>query len=333
MGAGQPNRLRAGLPAWLGGAAAPVASPGERRRGVLDDVAAWLEARNLDPTPANYAVAHAFVTGQASAEQAAHDAQTISPELLTQMAEALEDKLAEALGIVGQQAASARSYGDALDNGAREAEVDPIGAFNRLIDMTRDVVAATRAMEDKLETTRRDAAKLRSDLNSARRAADRDHLTGLPNRRFFDARLAGKASANGCLALCDIDDFKRINDAHGHETGDRVLRFVAKALKEELKGQALVARFGGEEFACLFDSPDTHLAVVALDRMRTRLKTRSLVDRTSGVPIGQLTFSAGVTKVAGQPRVALRAADEALYAAKRGGKDRIEVSTGGSPAD
>lgn len=330
MASAQPSRLRTVLPAWLGGGAPSGAA---RRRQILEDITTWLDARDLDPTPANYAVAHAFVTGEGATLEPPREQQGLSPELLTQMAEALEGKLAEALGIVGQQVESAREYGHALDTEAREAETDPVGAFGRLIDMTREVVSATRAMEEQLEATQRDAEKLRSDLNSARRAADRDHLTGLPNRRFFDTRLAGKASANGCLALCDIDDFKRINDAHGHETGDRVLRFVAKALKEELNGEALVARYGGEEFACLFDSPDVLAARAALDRMRERLKTRSLVDRTSGVPIGQLTFSAGLTTIGGQPRAALRAADEALYAAKRAGKDRVETLLRGPAED
>lgn len=321
--ASQPNRLRNALPGWL---TKPVASLGRGRQRTWDDIAAWLEARDLDPTPANYAVAYAFVTGEETpAATAPSQDHGLSPDALSQMAEALEDKLAEVLGIVGQQVESARDYGHALHTGVREAEADPVGAFGRLIDLTHEVVAATRAMEGQLEATQRDAEKLRSDLNSARRAADRDHLTGLPNRRFFDTRLADKTSANGCLALCDIDDFKRINDAHGHETGDRVLRFVAKALKDELAGEALVARYGGEEFACLFETSDVAVAQAALDRMRERLKARSLVDRTSGTPLGRLTFSAGLTTVAGQPRAALRAADEALYAAKRAGKDRVEL--------
>lgn len=327
--ASQPNRLRSALPGWL---ARPVASLGSNRRRVWDDIATWLDDRDLDPTPANFAVAHAFVTGERPGPVAApaegEGGPGLPPEFLSQMAEALEDKLGEVLGIVGQQVESTRDYGHALDQEVREAQTDPVGAFGRLIAMTREVVTATRVMEGQLEATRRDAQKLRSDLNSARRAADRDHLTGLPNRRFFDVRLAAKGGAGGCVALCDIDDFKRINDAHGHETGDRVLRFVAKALKDELGGKALVARYGGEEFACLFETPDLLVAKVALDLLRERLKARSLVDRSSGAPLGRLTFSAGIAVMDGQPRAALRAADEALYAAKRAGKDRVELASG-----
>lgn len=337
--------LRPRLPAWLGGGSAGHDGEAERRRLLWDEIEALLASHDLEPSPANYAVAHGYVTGDAAVrlpvEQALHAPGgltdetmaaisrampgALTPDMLAKAAERLEGRLVEVMGIVGQQAQSASAYGAALDNEAQQAAADPAGAYRRLIALTRDVVTATRAMEERLEAKRQEAEVLRGDLVSARRAADRDHLTGLPNRRVFDTRLVEDGMGDGCLALCDIDDFKRINDAHGHETGDRVLRFVAKALKQELRGRALVARYGGEEFACLFDSGDLSAARTALDGIRERLKARSLVDRTSGAPIGNLTFSAGLVPIAGQPRTALRAADGALYAAKRGGKDRVVV--------
>lgn len=339
-------RLRPLLPAWLGGQSPDEGSDGTRWR-LWTDIEDFLTEHEIAPSPATFDIAHAYLTGDAAvrapieyalradgkltpatidAIAGERERQGMGAEFLAEIAGRLERRLGEVMHMVGQSATSARDYGDALDSEARQAASDPAGAFDRLIVMTRDVVAATRAMEVRLDTMRAETERLKSDLDSARKAAERDHLTGLPNRRSFDKQLAEEASATACLALCDIDDFKRINDRHGHETGDRVLRFVAKTLKQELRGKALVSRYGGEEFACLFADGDLASACEALDGIRERLKLRTLVDRTSGQPIGTLTFSAGLTAIAHQPRDALRAADTALYAAKRAGKDRVELA-------
>jgi diguanylate cyclase len=135
--------------------------------------------------------------------------------------------------------------------------------------------------------------------------------------------VAGDDSGPLTLALCDIDNFKAINDGHGHETGDRVLRFVAQLLREQLDRRAFVARYGGEEFVCLFQGVGVDAAVAALDAARIALSHRSLRDQSSGAAIGAITFSAGVAAADGDATAALREADSLLYAAKRQGKDQI----------
>jgi diguanylate cyclase len=128
------------------------------------------------------------------------------------------------------------------------------------------------------------------------------------------------------VALCDIDNFKAVNDRHGHDTGDRVLRFVGRLLRDALPPHVFVARYGGEEFVCLFEGADVAKAAELLDAARVRLSERVLRDQTSDAPIGTVTFTAGVAMVAEDPAAALRSADEALYSAKKAGKDRVATS-------
>lgn len=154
-----------------------------------------------------------------------------------------------------------------------------------------------------------------------------DVLTGLPNRRAFAAALAvemDKARSNGqqlCVAVLDMDHFKMINDLHGHAEGDQVLVELATMLKAQFAGRGMAARYGGEEFVLLL--PDS-------DAEHARLQCEFLRQAVSLLPIGlPVTVSIGVAEIRRHddtPDDAFRRADEALYAAKRAGRDRVEVA-------
>jgi diguanylate cyclase len=247
------------------------------------------------------------------------------------MADTLAAQQAQCLTLVGQSRTSAEEYGSALNREA--ARLDGGGerdeAMSRLIDLTVQAVTTSRHMAERLEQKRLEATRLRDNLNQARRAAEQDHLTGLINRRGFDARLQARQLADGegswCVALCDIDDFKRINDRHGHDTGDRVLKLVARVLRNALNPDAVVARYGGEEFACLFADADEATAFARLDAVREALADRALVNQDTGEPIGSLTVSIGLAEVTNGSTRAMRETDSALYAAKHSGKNRVVV--------
>jgi diguanylate cyclase len=136
---------------------------------------------------------------------------------------------------------------------------------------------------------------------------------------------ANKAGEALCVAICDIDHFKNINDTHGHDTGDRVLKFVASLLAKVTNEKCHVARHGGEEFVMLFRGMEIEKACQIMDRTREDLAARRLVDRNSGDRMSQISFSGGVADVFGYetPGMALKAADEALYLAKQHGRNRI----------
>jgi diguanylate cyclase (GGDEF)-like protein/PAS domain S-box-containing protein len=160
------------------------------------------------------------------------------------------------------------------------------------------------------------------------RLADTDPLTELPNRRAFTARLEGevqRARRHGhllSLAILDIDDFKVINDTHGHEVGDEVLAEVGRRLATTCRSGELVARVGGEEFAWILPQVDAAGALAAIERGRKAIAGIE-VEGVSGV-----TCSVGLCDLAlaGNPDELLRRADRALYRAKAAGRDRVETA-------
>ena len=178
------------------------------------------------------------------------------------------------------------------------------------------------------------AQKLRSELEKVRQLADYDHLTGLPNRRGFEALLEEeirKANENIeplSVAICDIDHFKLVNDNFGHDTGDRVIGAVARTLAKLTDDKCHAARHGGEEFVMLFRGITIEEAAARLDNAREALSKRRFVKEASDEVIGMVTFSGGIADVFAyeSPRFALRAADESLYRAKEEGRNRICVA-------
>jgi diguanylate cyclase len=201
---------------------------------------------------------------------------------------------------------------------------DVLGLAHTILDHSRKLEADIRASEVETGT-------LRERLARAQRDAEVDHLTGLPNRRAFEAvfdreyREAQADIDNLCVAFCDIDHFKRVNDNHGHETGDRVIQAVAEALDRLSNNKCHVARHGGEEFVLLFRGLTKTQAREKLDAVRETFSARRFVNRKTDDPIGRVTFSGGVADVFAypMPRDALRAADEALYLAKEQGRNSV----------
>ena len=171
------------------------------------------------------------------------------------------------------------------------------------------------------------------DLRRFRELSNRDGLTAVANRRFIfeqlKAQLAGLAPGRGgvSIMLIDVDDFKAINDRHGHPAGDRVLQATADALSEILRPGDRIARVGGEEFMLLLPRTDQDGAARVADRARETLEALR-VTAGGGRDIA-ITASIGVaTTSPGQATVdaLYAAADEALYAAKARGKNRVEVA-------
>jgi diguanylate cyclase (GGDEF)-like protein len=176
----------------------------------------------------------------------------------------------------------------------------------------------------------------RSELNEVgplRRSADIDPLTALHNQAFFRraaARRITQAKEYGLplsLAMLDIDDFKEYNDAFGHEAGNAVLRILAGVLRRSLRADDLVARYGGEEFVVLLGGRLDEIEE-AMERIRLQVE-----DRCS--PVGdnpvrrQVTVSAGVAALTDRVQTLeelIEAADEAMYRAKRAGKNRVAAA-------
>jgi diguanylate cyclase (GGDEF)-like protein len=162
--------------------------------------------------------------------------------------------------------------------------------------------------------------------------ATRDALTGLVNRRHFDARLAALWKSCGdskeplTTMLIDVDHFKAFNDGYGHQAGDETLRRVAQALQSEAGAGHVVARFGGEEMALLAAGIEEHEAEALAGRLRRAVEALA-IPHAGSPDFGVVTVSIGGTCIVPLPGRsapgALQLADENLYAAKRSGRNRV----------
>jgi diguanylate cyclase (GGDEF)-like protein/PAS domain S-box-containing protein len=229
------------------------------------------------------------------------------------------------------------SIRDVLEAGLRSAIAAPLSAGGRLWGALTAGSGEPHAFGDADERRLAAFGELAAVAvaNAEARAelahlADTDPLTGLANRRAFTARLNGevqRARRHGhrlTLAILDLDDFKSINDTHGHQTGDRVLAEVGRRLQSTCRAGELVARIGGEEFAWILPEVDAAGSRPAVERARAEI-AGVVVDGVSGI-----TCSAGVCDLESARDVddLLRRADRALYGAKRAGRDRVEAAAG-----
>ena len=261
-------------------------------------------------------------------ESSADDARTMS-----ELRQRLEKSIADFTKTTHDARSATSDYRSALRSHVDElGEVSKAGAvIIELANVAKAMLERTQDIENQMARSERETRLLQKRLDEARRNAELDHLTGLPNRRAFEALLtneyteARRLRDSLCVAFCDIDKFKSINDEHGHDAGDRVLKVVARTLAEISDERCHVARHGGEEFVVLFRGKTLKQSHEALDELREALANRKLVNRANDTPFGQVSFSGGVADVFAycDPRAALKAADEALYAAKNQGRNRI----------
>lgn len=192
--------------------------------------------------------------------------------------------------------------------------VDDAGTVVSVVSATRDI-SRRKAIEHELTV-----------------AATTDPLTGLANRRTFAAGLEQRIAqvsageGHGACAIFDLDLFKQVNDRHGHDAGDRVLRAVAKAACDAVRGSDLVARLGGEEFGIVLWAADMAAAEAVCERLRRRIADM-VVRSARGEPIS-VTISIGLAGIAGDIDAdgLLRAADAALYEAKSAGRNRLMLA-------
>lgn len=169
-------------------------------------------------------------------------------------------------------------------------------------------------------------ATLEQQLVSTRQEASLDPLTRIANRRGFDRTIRQwleQDKLQFVLALLDLDDFKRINDTHGHSAGDKVLLAVAQALRTSLRASDLVARVGGDEFAVLITGLTLRQAESRLNAVVSQLAKASVVPAEAP----GITVSCGISEVSAGDTVdsLMHRADQALYDAKRRGKNRVAV--------
>ena len=184
----------------------------------------------------------------------------------------------------------------------------------RLAALVAELNAARSALESR-------TAELEALQEQFREQADRDWLTGLHNRRYLARRLEDSAQAFS-LAVLDLDHFKSVNDAHGHEAGDQVLIRVAALLLSVVRHSDVVARTGGEEFVLLMPRTELGPAVRCCERALSAIRDASWSDIAPGLRVTASVGIAGADEGAEFDAIA-SLADARLYAAKRAGRDRV----------
>jgi len=178
------------------------------------------------------------------------------------------------------------------------------------------------------------AARSTGEVERLSHAAATDALTGLFNRRYLDARLheeverAKRTATSVAVAMADVDDFKRINDSHGHLTGDAVLRAVASVLRSAVRIFDVSARYGGDEFAIVMPNSDPASAAACGERIRHLIAARPVAGDQADVAV---TMSVGVAvhEPGDTPGQLINRADRSLYRAKADGKNCVRVESGG----
>jgi len=221
-------------------------------------------------------------------------------------------------GLVSMEAARASS-------GQAACFDDAAHHFQRVVAQSETLVALLHQSAER-------TALLESFLHDATRDASTDALTGLPNRRAFDATLrsmAGDAMNSGAelaVVLLDIDHFKQVNDHWGHRTGDEVLASVAEILTRTVRGGDFAARYGGEEFALILPDTGRRGGLAVAENVREAVAAQPLAIATGQLSV---TLSAGIScYLPGEPLgECLARSDAALYCAKHAGRNRVVFGT------
>lgn len=256
----------------------------------------------------------------------------------------LKRLLADFLSQLGQMSRETEQYQSQLQQAAVAIEqandlASVAGELRTLLQATRHMSETTRQAREALERTRREAedadAKVRAleaQLQALNEQLVRDPLTGLYNRNGLEAAFSRAIEAlrqggipSLTLGVIDLDDFKRINDLFGHQAGDDSLKFLAEIARQHLREHDVIGRYGGEEFVVILPGTTAENAAEILRRLQ-RILTREIFFHDDRHRV--VTFSAGVTEVYPDDgwESAFERADQAMYHAKRAGKNRVFVA-------
>ncbi len=321
---------------------------------------AFIGRHKIAPNPVNFALCYDYISGRNPSLKDALDRALTSRGYTEDVARALyrrfiwdDDKqhleklraelrtlVTETISGVSQAKTHAEQSADTLT--AKSARLEHSPSLEEIRQVLGEVVGETRSiaknshlLKEMLDDTRREVEALRDELEHTRLQVTTDALTGLKNRRAFDAAFQqavehpSNTDAPLTLLLVDIDHFKMVNDNYGHLVGDRVIRYVGSILSANVKGKDTVARIGGEEFAILL--PETPLGSAGRvgETLRNTVEHSRL--RHAGVSgggnIGSITISIGITRY--RPGEVyddfVGRADQALYLSKNNGRNKVSV--------
>lgn len=271
------------------------------------------------------------------------DQQGLLKKELSNAQQRLKQMLAGFVDRLADMSDSAGAYHDTLEDCSTRIEsANDIGELSDVIEVmmreTRVVQDDARRSKEELgslqkevETANAEIVKLQNELQHTSDLVRHDPLTGALNRKGLDEMLKSEISRARrrdsplCIGLLDIDNFKRINDTHGHSIGDAALQHLADIARKNLRPQDTLGRYGGEEFVIVLPDTGVDSAVTALQRLQRALTNNYFLAEGQKLLI---TFSAGVARLQDDeaPEVTIDRADKAMYRAKRAGKNRVMMA-------
>jgi len=260
--------------------------------------------------------------------------------LLKNTSEEMQVQVHELLRALGGASRNIAGVGtsikSSLDLFSADSSVGGMEAFVQSMMLeTRRIQETNAKLQDQLNQSAEKISALQENLKKAEEESHTDALTSIANRKKFDVALvsematATKNNSPLCLVVSDVDHFKKFNDKYGHQVGDQVLKLVARALHDNVKGSDLAARYGGEEFALILPNTKMDDAFNLVETIREIIGSRRIRNKQKGQDFGSVTLSLGLALF--RPGEAasdfLARADAALYHAKETGRNQTSHET------
>lgn len=325
-----------------------------------DEAMRVMRTRNVSPTPKHYSVFYAYAAGQPSElikeiDLLETQGVALTDPLLDRLyndhvggaqSRAVQDVATGARRILAEMVHSIATFTGTTHSISQEIQQkiesveDPMSEeaiklmAKSVVDGALTMMSSSESVAKQLAGAQSEIATLRENLAKATTESERDFLTGTYNRKAFDKRLqeaateAAKNDSELTLIMLDIDHFKQFNDNFGHQIGDEVLKIVARALVDSVKGIDTVARYGGEEFAIILPRTPVGGGMIVAEAIRKLIAGREFKNRATGQHYGVITISAGVAAfrthgMDDSPTALIKRADAALYRSKHAGRNRV----------
>ena len=331
----------------------------ERSKIVAGLAMKFMGRYNIPATPENYAVAYNFASGQnaklvRALEELLARGETLHTTLLDELrqkfiddampTEKLREAGAELRGEINDVMLNLSNASDdvqkftsALDSASHSMKTPSTDLqiiVGMLLTSTQAMTTKNDKLKRKLNNSSNKIANLEKRLSSLEKTANVDRLTNVPNRRAFDDKLdelinlSRDTGKQFSMFLIDIDHFKSVNDTYGHNTGDEVLRLVAKTIVKNKPSSAFAARYGGEEFAVLLAETNPKSTAAAADTIRKVIESNSITIRGTDLVMKPITVSigAGAYSIKEDAINLIERIDKALYRAKNSGRNRTEFA-------
>lgn len=260
----------------------------------------------------------------------------ISPEKAAKAGQKLERELANVLGLIRAHITTNESYAKSLASAQQRltglSEADQVRVIVSLLVAENERMRHDSGeLKSRLEDSQKQIQALRSSLSQAEEIVLKDPLTGVGNRRCFDVTMEKEIldcklkKTPLSLIMCDIDHFKRVNDAFGHQVGDEIIKMFSRVIETSVREGDTVIRYGGEEFAIILPLAEQDAAKTIAERIRRQFESKKLTIRETNQKIGQLTASFGVAqhRAGDDMEMLVQRADAKLYDAKSLGRNRV----------